>query len=177
MELVATVRDGEGGVQTDLVNAAVFDMGAAFSVTSHNSFETFGQGDRTTVSWDVVGTDVTPVSCENVDISLVTSDGNGIGVITTANDGQQQVSIPANAPAMNNARFMVACSNSPFFNISSAALTILNSIGDGGEPAESEGGSIGYLVIPFISILLWRRNRLFRIKLDKKSNEENNHRL
>ena len=178
MELVATVRDGKGGVQSDIVNAAVFDMGMAFSVTSHNSFETFGQGDRTTVSWDVAGTDVTPISCENVDISLVTPDGNGIDVITTANDGQQQVSIPSNAPAMNNARFMVACSNSPFFNISSAALTILNSIGDGGESAESEsesesegagagggGGSVGYLLIPFISILLWRRKRLSLIKL------------
>ena len=171
MELVATIRDGEGGVQTDLVNAAVFDMGVAFSVTSHNSFEIFGQGDRTTVSWDVAGTDVTPISCENVDISLVTPDGNGIDVITTANDGQQQVSIPSNAPAMNNARFMVACSSSPFFNISSAALTILNSIGDGGESAESEdaeggggGGSIGYLLIPFISILFWRRNRFSLIK-------------
>ena len=39
---------------------------------------------------------------------------------------------------MNNARFMVACSDSAFFNISSAALTILDSIGTGGELAESE---------------------------------------
>ena len=72
---------------------------------------------------------------------------------------------------MNNARFMVACSDSAFFNISSAALTILDSIGTGGELAESEdvgeggGGSVGYLLIPFISLLFLRRNRFFRIKL------------
>ena len=49
------------------------------------------------MSWDVAGTDVTPISCENVDISLVTSDVNGIDVIevlTTSNDGQQQITIP-----------------------------------------------------------------------------------
>jgi hypothetical protein len=165
VEFVTTVRDGEGGIQADVVNMQVFDTGESFRVTSHDSNQTYGRDDITTVRWDVAGTNVAPISCGTVEIGLVSSDGTGIAIETTSNDGQQEITIPTDVIAMNNARFIVACRDSQFFNVSAAALTILGGAGSGGETgsgvttSSGGGGSLVYLIIPFLSLLLRSRKR------------------
>ena len=134
INMVATVRDSNGGLQADLVKIQVSDEGESFRVTSNTKNQSFGRQDTTNINWNVASTNLPPISCTNVDIGVVTSDGNGINIITTANDGQQQISIPDDAPAMNDARFIVSCSDSKFFNVSSGRITILDQVG---------GGSVG----------------------------------
>lgn len=158
VKFVATIRDGEGGIQMDQVDMQVFDTGSSFRVTSHISNQTLTAEDTATLQWDVAGTDVSPISCQSVSIGLITSNGNGVVIETTDNDGQQQIIIPSNVPAMENARFIIACSNSQFFNVSSAALTILNSIVTGGGSGnDGGGGSLGFLIFPLFTVILLRR--------------------
>ncbi|KAG1661930.1 hypothetical protein GQR58_021206 [Nymphon striatum] len=140
MELRATVRDGKGGVENDAVIMTVHDTGSAFEVTSHTSTNTYGQGDQTTVRWNVAGTSSSPISCQSVDIGLITLEGTGIDITTTSNDGSEEVTIPANAPALDNARFIVSCATSQFFSISSANLRILDSLGSGDVDTDTDSG-------------------------------------
>ena len=158
MELRATVRDGKGGVQYDAVSMTVYDTGAAFEVTSHTFSKTYGQGDQTTVSWDVAGTTLSPISCQNVDIGLITLDGTGIDITTTTNDGSETITIPSDAIALSNARFIVSCVTSEFFNVSSANLTILGSLGTGGDDGSSSsgGGTFGYMAMLLLPLFLRR---------------------
>jgi hypothetical protein len=161
MELVVAVRDGKGGVEADTVNMQVYDTGLDFSVTSHNVSQTFSREDKTTISWDVADTNVSPISCLNVDIGLVTANGDGIDIETTSNDGQHLITIPDDAPAMTDARFIVSCSDSQFFNISAAPLTILAASGGGGTTSSSGGGgSLGYFSIIFFCIAIMRKKKL-----------------
>ncbi len=143
INMVATVRDGNGGLQADLVKLEVSDSGDSFRIISNTNNQTFARQDTANISWNVADTNLPPISCASVDIGVVTSDGNGINIVTTANDGQQQITIPDSAPAMDDARFIVSCSDNNFFNVSSGIIffnvssgiiTILDQIG---------GGSIG----------------------------------
>ncbi len=167
MELRVTVRDGQGGVQYDAVTMNVYDTGSTFQVTSHTSSRTYGQGDQTTVSWDVAGTSSSPLSCQSVDIGLITLDGIGVEITTTSNDGSEKITIPSNATALSSARFIVSCSTSRFFSVSSANLTILDTLGTGEDDTSSlgtedetsssgGGGSFGYMALLLLPLFMRR---------------------
>jgi len=150
--MVATVRDGQGGLEFDQVKLSVFDTGDVFRITSNTGVQSFGRQDVANIRWNVAGTNVSPISCANVDIGVATSNGNGFNIVTTPNDGQQEVTIPDSAPALNDARFIISCSDSNFFNVSSGRITILDQIGGGS--AETVGGSGGGGTFSLF-ILLW----------------------
>ncbi len=170
MELRATVRDGKGGIQYDAVSMKVYDTGSAFAVTSHTSSRTYGQGDQTTVSWDVAGTNSSPISCQMVDIGLITLNGTGFDITTTNNDGSEKITIPSDAIALSNARFIVSCKTSQFFNVSSANLAILASLGTGEDDSESSGGgSLGYMAILLLPLFI--RRRLMKKPANDKSGD------
>lgn len=126
------VRDGNGGVETDDKILFAKDTGATFSVLSHNSSQTILNNSTTTVSWNVAGTDLSPINCSHVDIKLLRVDGtmNDL-ILNTLNDGNEQFVVPGTTPVMSNARIMVACSNQPFFQISSGNITVQQ--GSGGD--------------------------------------------
>lgn len=151
IEMKMTVRDGKGGVQTDTMNMNVFDTGTPFQITSHSSEQTFNRGDVTSLNWDVAGTNASPIACEIVDVNFITESGELFHILTTSNDGQQNITIPELAQELNNARFMVACTTSQFFTISPAALRILLTTGSGNS-GSSGGGSISTV---WLIVLCW----------------------
>lgn len=123
-----TVRDnqsGGGGVAYDSVGFDVTAMAGPFLVTAPNTAVTWSFGDVETVTWDVANTDQPPVNCANVDI-LISIDGGFTYPLTllaaTPNDGSEQISIPN--MMLNDARLMVACSDSIFFDISDSDFAI-----------------------------------------------------
>ena len=152
VNFVATVRDGKGGVQVDTKKLRLVGTGRPFAVTSHRYSQTLRADEKTTVSWDVAGTDGSPISCSKVDISFIEPNGNSFHLVTTANDGEERITIPDNAPRMSRARLMVACSNNIFFNVSRGDLIVGKSNSDG-------GGAMGYLMIMLATLGLIRRKR------------------
>jgi hypothetical protein len=80
-----------------------------------------------TVTWNVAGTDLAPVSCANVDIDLYTGGGFTASAAVLAqnvpNTGTAQVAVP-NAQS-TSARVRVRCANNIFFAISPGDFSIV----------------------------------------------------
>ncbi len=120
------IRDGVGGVNTDEMVVTATTSSDNFQITSHASSAIFNAGDNTTVTWNVVNTNLAPVSCGNVDIFLTTDAGNSFTNVSggaTPNDGIQSISIPTDVVDSTTARFKVKCNGNIFFDISNADLT------------------------------------------------------
>ena len=148
LNFVVTIRDGKGGVTSDKMKMKVVSMGRPFSVTSHRFKKKIEAGEKVKVTWDVAGTNRPPINCKNINISLIKENASNYLLARASNNGAKTLTIPADVPYMEKARFMVACSDNTFFNISGADLTI------GKKPKDtnasgSEGGSMDF----FISIL------------------------
>jgi len=129
MEFRVTVRDlvGTAGCTAeDNVDIVVDDNSGPFLVTAPNTAVSFNEGENTTVSWNVEGTNSWPVSCANVDI-LLSYDGGYTYPVTLAsgvpNDGDAPITIPMGTSM--TARIMVMCSDNIFFDISDVNFTIL----------------------------------------------------
>ena len=67
-------RSGGGGVAFDVTTVQVSNAGGPFLVTSPNTNVTWAGGSTQVVTWDVAGTDLAPINCDEVDIAL--SDGS-----------------------------------------------------------------------------------------------------
>ena len=125
-----TVRDnrvGGGGVMhpEDTVRVSVINTGAPFAVTAPNTALTWTAGQPATVTWNVSNTDIAPINCANVSISLSTDGGFTYPVTilsSTANDGSQVITVPANITT--SARIRVQAVGNIFFDISNANFTI-----------------------------------------------------
>ena len=98
MRFRATVRDnrvGGGGVDWDERTLTVDASSGPFRVTAPGSVISTA-GDLT-VTWDVAGTDVAPVSASEVNILLSTDGGSTFPttlIANTPNDGSETVTIP-----------------------------------------------------------------------------------
>lgn len=88
------------------------------------------EGQTHTVSWDVAGTNVAPVSCANVDI-LLSYDGGLTYPVTlansVANNGTADIVVPVGIST--TARVQVRCSDNIFYNISATDFEIQVSSG------------------------------------------------
>ncbi len=119
------VRDNNGGVDSDLKTITVRDTGSIFRVLSQSSAEMFTTGEAVNITWATGGTNTAPINCSKVDIQLIREDGTKNALLeNTDNDGGQTLVVPTTTPVMTNARVMVACSNQPFFQISSGNITV-----------------------------------------------------
>lgn len=123
MDFRVTVRDNApGGGCTDEADIVLtFDASSGpFVVTYPNATGISWVGNSSeTVTWNVANTDISPVSCANVDILLSTDGGLTFPTVLASNvpnDGSQLVTVP-NTPS-NTCRIMVICSNGTFFDIS-----------------------------------------------------------
>jgi hypothetical protein len=126
MHLRVTSRDnraGGGGVNTDDVNLTVSTAAGPFRVTFPNtSMPLFG---AQTVTWDVAGTNLTPVSCANVKISLSTDRGFTFPTVllaSTPNTGSAQVALPQ--IQTDFARIRVEAIGNVFYDISNVDFVI-----------------------------------------------------
>ena len=123
-----TVLDGNSGIASDDVRISVDGRSGPFEITSHGFAQTLSSGSNVAISWNVANTNLAPVNCDRVDISLLTFNN----LLTTysetsldtdvINDGSAFVSIPLKSSS--KARFKVQCSNNVFYDISDADLII-----------------------------------------------------
>jgi hypothetical protein len=127
MDFAFTVRDNNinsGCTESSLMTVTTDAGSGPFLVTVPNTGVTWNAGDTETITWDVAGTNVAPVNCANVDISLSTDGGLTYTVIASniANDGTEAIVVPGTASTNN--RIMISCSDNIFFDISNQNFTI-----------------------------------------------------
>lgn len=122
-------RSGGGGMAEDGVRLTVAAGAGPFRVTAPNSALTWAGGSVQTVTWLVSNTNLDPINCTQVRISLSTDGGQTFPVIlspATANDGNETIVVPA-AIATTQARIKVEAVGNIFFDISDAGFTITSS--------------------------------------------------
>ena len=137
MNFRAIVRDnraGGGGVNTDDVVINVQDTLSPFAITNPNSAVTFPASSTQTVTWDVAGTDVSPINVSNVNI-LLSTDGGMTYPTTLASNVPNIGSHAVTLPNVNTslARIKIQPVGNIFFDISDSNF----SIGAGG-PADND---------------------------------------
>ena len=135
-----TVRDNHDvpgtpqfGVTTSAndIQIHVTDSAGPFAVTRPNTALTWGRGESRLVTWDVAGTDLSPVNCANVAIDLSTDGGSTFAFPLTAsapNSGTTVVVVP-NVSDTAQARVRIACVENIFFDVSDVDFNIA-AVGD-----------------------------------------------
>ncbi|WP_188765281.1 3-coathanger stack domain-containing protein [Emticicia aquatilis] len=129
MKFRFTVRDnktGGGGVDSDEIIVTVANSGP-LQVSAFNTTQSIAAGSNQTVTWNVNGTNALNA---NVKILLSGDGGNSFPYVllaSTANDGSESVTIPANVLNTTKGRIKVACTinaNAEFFDVNDADITI-----------------------------------------------------
>ena len=135
MDFRVTVRDNAaGGGCTDHADMQVtVDANSGPFVVLYPSASGISWigGGTETVTWDVAGTDGSPVSCANVDILLSTDGGLTYSTVLASNvpnDGTEPISVPN--VGTTTGRIMVRCANGYFFDISNNDFTIILATND-----------------------------------------------
>ncbi|RMG61414.1 MAG: T9SS C-terminal target domain-containing protein [Bacteroidetes bacterium] len=131
-----TVRDLLGGIDQDDISFQVAGQAGPFLVSYPNDPGiTWTGGTYEQVSWDVAGTDLSPVNCQTVNLRLST-DGGFTYPITLAqgipNNGSAWVLVPELNGTMH--RLRVEAADNVFFDISNANFAIV--------PASNPGFSL-----------------------------------
>ncbi|MDZ4806706.1 MAG: M12 family metallo-peptidase [Bacteroidota bacterium] len=129
-----TVRDNHPGAgNNESADMVVTINGTAgpFAVTSPNTGVTWAGNTTQTITWSVNSTNIAPVSCANVKISISTDGGNNFTTLlaSTPNDGTQAVTIP-NTPT-STARIKIEAVGNIFFDISNTNFTISGAVACG----------------------------------------------
>lgn len=123
-----TVRDnhtGGGNNKSDDMKVTVSAASGPFVVTQPNTNLSWSAGSQQTITWDVASSDIAPVSCANVKISLSTDGGISFPTVllaSTPNDGSQVVTLP-NINS-NTCRVKVEAVGNIFFDLSNTNFTI-----------------------------------------------------
>jgi len=141
INFVLTTRDihnGWGAFNTlsDTLTLIVVNTGTPFRVSNPTAANDYWQvGSTATVTWDVAGSNTSPINCSNVDIFLSLDDGQtypytlASGVL---NNGSATITVPSDAYTAS-ARVKVKGSNNVFFDISDIGFIINDwptSVGD-----------------------------------------------
>ena len=126
-----TVRDNRvGGGGSDYASTTVTSVSTAgpFAITAPNTATTIAGGSQQTVTWNVANSNIAPINCANVRITLSTDRGHTFPTVlaaSVANNGSARVRIPNNANvATAPGRIKVEAIENIFFDISDADLTI-----------------------------------------------------
>jgi len=124
-----TARDNRSGQGIANMRVTVQDTGAAFEVTNLDDGKTIPKATSFDVLWRVAGTTDAPISCDSVDIELLSfnADFSRYSVLLlqkTLNDGNETVSVVPNTDTHERARIRVACSNNVFYDISDATFRV-----------------------------------------------------
>mgnify|MGYP003662818429 CR=1 FL=1 len=124
MNFRVTVRDGNGGINSDDVLVSVVNTPAAFEVLSPNTATTWSGGSSQTVTWNEAGTSGGAIGTTDVDITLSTDGGMTypFTLATTANNGSYTFDVP-NIDT-TEARIRVQGSGNIFFDVSDENFSI-----------------------------------------------------
>ena len=123
-----TVRDNRaGGGGSNYASTTVTSVSTAgpFVITAPNTAMTIAGGSTQTVTWNVASTNVAPINCAFVKISLSTDGGYTFPTVlisSAPNNGSAVVTIPSTATTQG--RIKVEAVGNIFFDISDADLTI-----------------------------------------------------
>lgn len=123
-----TVRDnraGGGNNKSDEMVVTVNSTAGPFAVSAPNTAATWAPGTSQNVAWSVNSTNLAPVSCANVKITLSIDGGNTFPIVlaaSTPNDGSENVVVPNNPST--TCRVKVEAVGNIFFDISNANFTI-----------------------------------------------------
>lgn len=126
------VRDGRGGVNVGAVVLTVANAGPLL-VTAPNNFTTWVGGTTQTVTWSVNQTNLAPINCQRVKISLSTDGGQSFPHVLAAaapNTGSANVTVPSGLVTAQ-ARLKIEAVGNIFFDISDADFTLLPGAGFG----------------------------------------------
>ncbi|MBS1807005.1 MAG: IPT/TIG domain-containing protein [Acidobacteria bacterium] len=125
MNFRCLIRDGHGGVNTGAVLLTVANAGP-FLVTSPNTSVSWTGGTTQTVTWSANGTNIAPINCQNVKISLSLDDGLTFPLVLAAsvpNTGSANVNVPSGMVS-SQARIKVEAANNIFFDISDTRFSL-----------------------------------------------------
>jgi len=123
-----TARDNRtagGGVNWAATTVTVNATAGPFAVTQPNTAVSWTGNSSQTVTWDVAGTTLAPVSCANVAIDLSIDGGTTFTAIlaaATANDGSESITVPNTATTQ--ARVRVSCVGNVFFDVGNTNFEI-----------------------------------------------------
>ncbi|WP_033135585.1 reprolysin-like metallopeptidase [Aeromonas finlandensis] len=150
-----TIRDGKGGVASDDMKVQVVNTGSVFRLTAPLGV-TLTPGGSQSVSWDVAGTNVAPISCSKVDLFVTQDEGANWTTLAAGqpNSGSATVTLPAGLTS--SVRLKVACSDNIFFAISPSKLPVVQRSASSG--SSGGGGSLGFWTLA-LALLGWQRRR------------------
>ena len=147
MHFRLTARDGHpagGGIESSDTTISLAPGTGPFLVTSQGAGGTVDGHAPLTVTWDVAGTDLPPISAANVKISM-SSDGGltypHVLAESTPNDGSAEVSVANVATA--KARLKVEAVGNVFFDLNDADFAI-QGVADVTNDAPLEGAVVQY---------------------------------
>lgn len=134
--VVRNIFNGNGcfTIPDDTIHINAYTTGpgnayAGFRVTSQNTTGiTYTGGSTQTVTWNVVGSNLAPVSCANVDIYMST-DGGLTWPYTVSggpfpNNGTASIAVPNPPVSSTTCRFKVKGNGNVFFNVNSQNFTV-----------------------------------------------------
>jgi hypothetical protein len=130
MNFRLTVRDnrgGGGGVNSDSTTVASVTTAGPFAITAPASAVSWPAASTQIVTWNIASTNLAPIFCASVAISLSTDNGATFPttlLASTPNDGSQAITLPNSQTAGATARVKVACVGNIFFAISRPSFTI-----------------------------------------------------
>jgi len=131
MNFGVTIRDNNinGGQTASKETTIIVDNASGpFNVTSQNVLETWYVGTSKTINWNVANTNVSPVNCSNVTISLSIDGGNTYPFILASNvinDGSHDIVVPNTITTM--ARVKVESVGNVFYAINQTNFVIEDS--------------------------------------------------
>ncbi len=131
MNFAFTVRDNnEGGGQlaTDQMRVITSENAGPFKITSHNeSGAPWQEGTTERVTWNVAGTDQSPINTTGIDIYFSSDAGLTFDLIleNTPNDGEENIVVPS--VTSSQARLMIKAHDNIYFDINDAPIEVVSS--------------------------------------------------
>ncbi|MGZ4064049.1 MAG: reprolysin-like metallopeptidase, partial [Bacteroidia bacterium] len=125
-----TARDNKmgGGGVCSASSQVVIDNSGPLAITYPNAAGIiWPTGSTQTITWNVNGTDVAPVSCTNVNVLLSYDNGTTFTttlMASTANNGSLTITVPTVTTTMTNCRIRVESVGNIFFDINDRVFTI-----------------------------------------------------
>lgn len=123
-----TVRDNNGGVNSEDVSVSVVSQTEQFAFTSPDGSVSWAGGSEQTLNWQVANTDTAPINCSNVDIYYRSTDSEDFSEVlmsNVSNDGEQIIQVPN--ISSSSVRLMLKCSDNIFFALNNSDITLTES--------------------------------------------------
>lgn len=124
MNYQLTVRDSKGGVNSDAMKLRTVSAGLGFRVLQPSSTKPWYASGSGLLLWDNAGTNESPVSCSEVDISISNDAGETFTMLEegVTNDGVHLITVPSTSG--ENYRVKLDCANNVFFAVNSGNFAV-----------------------------------------------------